>query len=152
MPRKLIRMITVGISVGVVLGTAVLVIQSRGARTSRTAITPETITVQQSVSYIAITDDQMIDSADFIFRGIVADISRTRWNQDSGEAWDDGVLLHEIRIDVLQPIVSTIDSPKQVCCRRPQSSFSGKSLIHLNGPPKLCWRCSPNRSSWKAAW
>lgn len=68
----------------------------------------EEISVVQHFSYIGLTDKETINQADAIFLGKIANISPTRWNQDSGELWDDGLLIHEIEFEVIQPIVDTV--------------------------------------------
>jgi hypothetical protein len=56
----------------------------------------------------------MIDQAAIVFVGKVTSISPTQWNQDSGEAWADGLLLHYIELEVLEPIVDSIGLDKRV--------------------------------------
>jgi hypothetical protein len=83
--------------------------------------TPQKVTVVQSASYIEVTREDMIASADAIFLGRVVAISPTRWNQDSGEEWNDdaiggdsGIQIHTIEVEILQPVVDTIGLGKQV--------------------------------------
>ncbi len=43
--------------------------------------------IVQSVSYIAISDEDMARKSQWIVAGKVDEVSATRWNQDSGEEW-----------------------------------------------------------------
>jgi len=73
------------------------------------------ITIVQQASYLSVTREDMIDSADAIFLGKVIAISSTRWNQDSGEEWNDdaiggdsGIQIHTIEVEILRPIVDVV--------------------------------------------
>ena len=76
--------------------------------------------VVMSTVYIAMTPEEVIDQADVVFVGRVLHTSPSRWNQDSGEYWDEGEhgdsgnLLHTIELEILQPIVDTVGLDKQV--------------------------------------
>ncbi|MCX7680847.1 MAG: hypothetical protein N2508_02580 [Anaerolineae bacterium] len=81
------------------------------------------VRVEFEAEYIALTREQMIDQADLIFLGEVSHISPTRWNQDSGEYWDDdetrdlydtALPYHEIELIVIQPIVDAVGVEEQV--------------------------------------
>jgi hypothetical protein len=71
------------------------------------------LTVVQDFTYIKFSDTETIDRADAIFLGKVVSISPTRWNQDSGAPWNDGLLIHEIEFEVIRPIVDTIGLGEQ---------------------------------------
>ena len=44
----------------------------------------------QLFDWVGMTTEQVIDDADVILIGKVASLSPSRWNQDSGEYWEDG--------------------------------------------------------------
>ncbi len=63
--------------------------------------------IVQSVSYIAISDDEMARKSQWIVVGKVDEVSATRWNQDSGEEWKNdpdkpgepaALQIHQIRL------------------------------------------------------
>jgi len=98
----LIGVLIVGLGIGLMVVFLEAPLQEQGEGTlSNTRV------VQYS-SYLRITREEMIDQADIIFVGKVVGISPTQWNQDSGEAWDGGLQLHYIELEVLEPIVDTI--------------------------------------------
>lgn len=79
------------------------------------------VIVEQQASYKYLAREEMIDSADAIFRGKVFSISPTHWNQDSGEEWNDnaiggdsGFQVHEVEIEVLQAIVDGVGLDKRI--------------------------------------
>ncbi|MDI7275859.1 MAG: hypothetical protein QME94_07760 [Anaerolineae bacterium] len=47
--------------------------------------------VEQRFTYASVPIDVQIEEADVIFAGTVTGISQTRWNQDSGEYWEERV-------------------------------------------------------------
>lgn len=56
-------------------------------------------------SYAAVTAESMMRDADLIFLGEVVDISPTRWNQDNGRYWDDGMPYYHVTVSVIEPII-----------------------------------------------
>lgn len=69
---------------------------------------PTQIVVRQFSHYATVTYPEMVAQAGAIWVGKVAGIGPTLWNQDSGEMWDNGMQLHYVHIEVLQPIVENI--------------------------------------------
>lgn len=81
----------------------------------------EKMIVVQDMSYVEVSRDEMIDSADAIFVGKVISISPTHWNQDNGEEWNDdaiggdsGLQIHTIEVEIIRPIVDTIKLEKRI--------------------------------------
>jgi hypothetical protein len=81
----------------------------------------QTVTVVQHASYVEVTSEEMMASADAIFVGQVVSLSPTQWNQDSGEEWNDdaiggdsGFQIHTVEVEILQPIVDTVDLGKHI--------------------------------------
>lgn len=106
------------VGVLVVVGLALLFLELV-PRQEPEAATASDATVEHLFSYALISREEMIDESDVIFLGKVVSISRTRWNQDSGEEWYDsesgsGLQLHTIGFEVLKPIVDTIGLGQQV--------------------------------------
>lgn len=100
----------------VVLGVVALILAplllfscSRSDTQEINSVTPEKIVVEQDTLYVYLDKEQMIDDADLIFLGKVVDISPTHWNQDSGEEWRGGLLIHTVAIEVLRPLVAGVD-------------------------------------------
>jgi len=92
----------------VILGVAVGFIASVGNRpvASMQHPSPEAVSVviEQHSSYVLITREEMIQQADLIFVGKVKVISPTSWNQDNGEYWNNGLLIHTLEVEILRPI------------------------------------------------
>lgn len=94
--------------------------------------TNENITVNIEAEHILLTREDMLEQADIIFVGKVTNISPTRWNQDSGQYWqevtEEGVAekgerlttthsawpIHEIELSIVQPIVDEIGIDEKV--------------------------------------
>jgi hypothetical protein len=75
----------------------------------------KTTLVEQSASYLAVSDNELVEKSDIILLGKVVKISPTRWNQDDGSAWDNSGMtiaalqFHEIEVKVLRKVVDTIN-------------------------------------------
>ena len=72
-------------------------------------VTPEVIVVEQDTLYVYLDQEQTIDRADIIFLGKVVSISPTHWNQDNGQEWSGGLLIHTIDLEVLRPLVPGVN-------------------------------------------
>lgn len=84
-----------------------------------TACGAEQVQLFSEASYADVAIDEQIEQANIIFAGTVTNISKTLWNQDSGEYWEEvvkdegGETLHvalpyyTIELVVDQPIVNT---------------------------------------------
>lgn len=112
MTRQWKSMLSGAIALGLVAGLVLVLIKPKAEQKT---------TVVQLASYIGVTREDMVASADAIFLGKVVAISPTRWNQDSGEEWNDdatggdsGFQIHLIEVEILQPIVDTIGLGKHV--------------------------------------
>lgn len=66
------------------------------------------------LDYGVIPYEQIIDTSEAIFLGQVLAVSGTSWNQDSSKYWEGGLPVHTIDVQVLQPIVDTLELPEQV--------------------------------------
>lgn len=79
----------------------------------------------QSFSYVGMSTDQIIDEADAILIGKVTSISPSRWNQDSGEYWEDDLDMalqyYEVTLEVIDAVVDEI-------------GFGGKATLTVLGP------------------
>ncbi len=103
--------------VGLVAGLAMTFLEIRGARGAHLAPQSQDASRIAHACYAAISREEMIAQADVILVGKVTNVSPTRFNQDSGEYWDDAddadsesavVPIHQIDMTVLQPIVDTL--------------------------------------------
>ena len=76
--------------------------------------TPTTSTIEQSLSYISLTEEDEVKTSGAIFKGKVVSISPTFWNQDSGKAWDSensgiaALRLHTIEVQIEQKWIDTL--------------------------------------------
>lgn len=74
----------------------------------------------QSFSYVGMTVEQVIDDADIIFLGQVTSISPSRWNQDTGEYWEDvdsdmaSLQYYEVTLEVTDVIVDEFGLSNEV--------------------------------------
>jgi hypothetical protein len=110
-----LRLTLVGaLVVGLLAGVTLAFLQARIQEQEESTPPDTTIEIKQLYSYISLTREEMIDRAQIIFVGKVTSIPPTQWNQDSGEAWADGLMLHYIELEVLEPIVDTIGL--DFCC------------------------------------
>ena len=70
--------------------------------------------VNQSLSYVSLSDEEKVKASEAIIRGKIITISPTTWNQDNGEVWaneNSGVAalqVHTINIQIEQKIVDTL--------------------------------------------
>lgn len=63
--------------------------------------------VTTEASYIELPIEMMMQEADSIFTGKVIHISETRWNQDNGRFWAEGLPYHTVTFSLISPIVGT---------------------------------------------
>ncbi len=96
---------------GIVLGlvSSLMIVYWQNQKTSSTS-TPgaeavSTVIIQHTSSE-RLTREVMIGTANTIFVGQITHISPTSWNQNSGDFWNDGFLLHTIDIQILQFIAA----------------------------------------------
>jgi len=94
---------------GVTIGSAIAFFEARSE--------DQPVHVSMDFCYAAISREEMIDQADLIFVGRVVNITPARWNQESGEYWDEdetedpydtALLYHEIELAILRPVVDSI--------------------------------------------
>lgn len=69
--------------------------------------------VESQVDYVALPFDELVKTSDVILVGKVVELTPSRWNQDSGEYWADGMQYHLVRIEVSQFIVDKIGASSQ---------------------------------------
>lgn len=118
-------------------------------------------------SYAEVPIDEQIEVADVIFAGTVTEISKTRWNQDSGEYWEDvvydeigntryvGLPIYTIELHVTRPIVGDISqndnlvitvvghSPLEDSFESVNSNYSlqvGDKVVMFARNSELAWR------------
>lgn len=101
----LLGAIVLGLIVGIVLASAD---QQTQTTNSASESQEKTIVVEQHASYVQVSREELIERADSIFEGIVFDISPTRWNHDSRDKRDGGLMLHTVDIEVTRPILGEI--------------------------------------------
>lgn len=76
------------------------------------------LSIEQHTSYLSLTYEQQIKSADLVFAGTLTDISPARWNQDNGEYWTDEspdrvttpLQYHNLLFDVSQVVINKTES------------------------------------------
>lgn len=78
------------------------------SRLSKTPQDSSEVFIDQDFSYVYLDEDEAIDHAEAIFLGQVANVSPTRWNQDSGRAWNRGLQIHTVEVDVIESIVDEV--------------------------------------------
>lgn len=66
-----------------------------------------TRTATTEAIYIELPIEVMMKEADSIFTGKVTQISETRWNQDNGRFWTEGLPYHTVTLSLISPIVGT---------------------------------------------
>jgi hypothetical protein len=114
MNKNAFRYLAIGASLVAILGLGAVILRTISPGASAVATTQSAIVVQQHFSYQSYTEDQRIDESDLIFMGAVEEISRTKWNQDSGEPWDDGLRVHELHVQVIEPIAGSLHEQELV--------------------------------------
>lgn len=84
----------------------------QGEQAAASTPTAKSRVYEFEASYMGLSRDQMIKEAGAIFVGEVVSLSPARWNQDSGEYWQEGALTtlpyHEVQVKVVQPLVDTV--------------------------------------------
>lgn len=113
---RFITIVASALLVGLVAGLALTFLEMR--RKESVHLSPQyqhaSGLVVINASYAAISREERIAQADVILVGRVTNISPTRFNQDSGEYWEDTNSprtispIHQIEVTVLRPIVDTI--------------------------------------------
>lgn len=114
---------------------------------------PSRMTVEVERSYVLLSFEQMVDQADTIFLGQVQHISPTRWNQDSGEYWqetiDEGnglqttftaVPYYEVQFSVERSILGAPIGPLTVTSGSDLQIQKGDRLIVFVHHGLLPWR------------
>lgn len=92
--------------------------------------------VSVHTSYAEVPVDEQIEKADVIVAGTVTDISKTQWNQDSGEYWEE-VVTHE---GVEQPRVAVAYYTINVSTEQPliaEESLSNNVEVTIVGMSPL---------------
>ena len=79
----------------------------------------------QSFIWVGMTTEQVIDDAEAILMGKVTSLSPSRWNQDSGEYWEDdsdmALQYYEVTLEVTDAVVDEI-------------GFGDRAIITVLGP------------------
>jgi len=112
MKNRLRFLLPGAIALGLIIGIAFAGADRQEAKTQTThngsEPQEESVVVEQHASYVQVSQQELIELADSIFEGTVLSISPTRWNQDSGDKWDGGLMLHAVEIEVDQPLVGDV--------------------------------------------
>jgi len=114
--ERFVIIVASALLVGLAAGLALTLFEIRGEESVHLAPQSQDApgVVVINASYAAISREEMIAQADVILVGRVTNVSPTRFNQDSGEYWEDTnsprtiCPIHQIEIAVLQTIVDTI--------------------------------------------
>lgn len=61
------------------------------------------VTVQSL--YVGVSTDSLMRESELVFVGEVVEVSETKWNQDNGRFWSDGMPYYTITLSVIDPIV-----------------------------------------------
>jgi hypothetical protein len=125
MNKRWMPIMAVSLVVGLSAGVALTFSETRSEHRADNP-TPQVVEmIRQPIefSYISLTFGQMIEEADLVVVGKVTQISATQWNQDNGEAWEDGpsqsagpddttpLQIHYIDLETEQKILDMLDSP-----------------------------------------
>ncbi len=114
--------------------------------------------VVQRASYEMLTRQEMIEKADLIFLGRVVALSPTRWNQDSGEIWQDDnetddftpLQIHEITLEVMRPIRGDVIPGSRVTVTQIGASpLDGQADHHLTLGTEAVVYLSRTRLVWR---
>ncbi len=118
--------------------------------------------IVQSVSYIAISDEDMARKSQWIVVGKVDEVSVTRWNQDSGEEWKNdpdkpgepgepaALQIHQIRLLCEQNLIGGECPARELTVTvigasplEPDADYalrSGDSVVAFLQETDLAWR------------
>lgn len=121
--------------------------------------------VKSEVLYASVSTDSLMRESELIFVGEVTAISETRWNQDNGRFWTDGMPYYTITLSVIDPIIgemkdevvitvlesSPLDAStfgvesdsEDVILREYPLEMNEKAVIFAH-PTEIAWR-NPNR-------
>jgi len=152
MNRRLTLMVAGALIAGLAIGLAIVFFETRSENrgVNIRAIGENTpVSIEFRGSCAALTREEMIEQADLVFVGRVVNIAPTRWNQDSGEYWDEdetqdpdsSLLYHEIELAIIRPIIDTIGVGEKVVITvlgnspvGPQPEVPG---LKVNGQPVI---------------
>ena len=110
--------------------------------------------VKVEVSYAEYPVETMIMEADLIFLGQIIEVGETRWNQENGEYWDEGLPYHNVTLAVIQPLVgdltdeisltvignSPLDSSQEAILQSNNSLEKGDEIIVFARETEFTWR------------
>lgn len=99
---------------------AVVLAQRAGRAETARGAAPQVVS---HVTYEQLSFDQLATTAQGVYVGTIVDVSRTKWNQDSGAYWEETITdaqgletidaalpYYEVVLDVDQPIVDEVDA------------------------------------------
>lgn len=136
--RRLAFIVAGVLIAGVTLGSVIVSLKARPEN--------QPVRVSMDFCYAVMTREEMIDQADLIFVGKVVNITPTRWNQDSGEYWDEDetpesdsdLMYHEIELAILQPIVDRLGAGEKVVITVLGNSPVGpQPEVRIHGQPVI---------------
>lgn len=112
--------------------------------------------VRMEASYAEYPVETMMGEADLIFQGQVVSIGNTRWNQDNGRYWSDGLPYHIVTLSVIEPIVgefvgdeevelivignSPLDSRQDTILESENNLHSGDKIVVFARDTEFAWR------------
>lgn len=115
--------------------------------------------------YASVPTDSLMRESELIFVGRVTEISETRWNQDNGRFWSNGIPYYIITLSVIEPIVgemgdeikltvlessplddsmSLIESDNENVVLREHPLEIGEKAVIFARPTQIAWR-NPDR-------
>ncbi len=113
------------------------------------------VTVEVILDYGVMPYEQIIDDSDAIFLGQILSVSATGWNQDSGTYWDGGLPVYTIDVQVLRPIVDTLNLPEKISVTQvsyspledgpDRSPAAGQRALFFVVQTSIAWREGPQR-------
>lgn len=110
--------------------------------------------VRIEASYAEYPVETMITEADEIFLGRVTEISTTRWNQENGQYWVEGLPYHQVALSIIRPIVgertdeivltvignNPLDSGQDIVMESDNSLRIGDEVIVFARETEFVWR------------
>lgn len=146
----------------IVIGLSLFVVSKVGSNLGELSI-DNNMRANVHTSYAEVPIDEQIEKADVIVAGTVVDVSPTKWNQDSGEYWEElggdeeveqphvAVAYYTIIVATEQPIIANegLSSTVEVTVvgisplDEKDAEFSidiGDNVVILASEAKLAWR------------
>lgn len=111
--QSLANIIIISVIVGILLAT-------NESKLKSLLVHYNVIRIEQNASYLSLTYEKQIKSADIVFVGKLIEISPSRWNQDNGEYWEKtsaeqppSLQYHTLKFDISEFIIDKIQQRSQ---------------------------------------